>query len=1011
MAKPLVIVESPAKAKTIGRFLGNSYMVEASYGHVRDLPKNADEIPAEAKGASWARLGVNVDADFTPLYVVSGSKKDQVQKLKSLLKEASMLYLATDEDREGESISWHLLEILKPKVPVRRLVFHEITQEAIQDALANPRSLDLNLVSAQETRRIVDRLYGYEVSPLLWKKVAPKLSAGRVQSVAVRLLVERERARMSFVPASWWDLEALFEVKEGRFVANLIELDGKKLASGKDFDENTGKLTKRELVLLDKEQTTKLAVAVSGKTGKISRVEAKPYREKPAPPFTTSTLQQEANRKLKWSARRTMQVAQKLYENGWITYMRTDSVALSDQAIQAARTLIEQSYGKEYLPLHPRTYKNTAKNAQEAHEAIRPAGSSFRTLEEAKRDLESDDARLYELIWKRTVACQMEDATGRHLSVGVELALEGVDWKKAAFLATGKTIEFPGYRRAYVEGSDDPDAELADQERLLPAVKLGDPAKAIKAQTRSHTTQPPARLTEATLVKELEGRGIGRPSTYASIIETILEREYVVKRGNALVPTFTAFAVTKLLEQSLANLVDYDFTARMEDQLDEIALGRTNRLSTLQRFYAQDSGLVPQLKSAEASVDPRTVCTIPIGEHEGQEVVVRVGRFGPFVAAGEKNAPVPPESAPDEATVAWAMELLAKKAEGPRSLGFHPDGSSIYLLDGRFGPYVQKGEAKDGEKPPRASLLPGMSLEEVDLKTALSLLTLPRTLGADPENSETIIANNGRYGPYISRGKETRNVPPELSVLSITLDQALKLLAEAPKRGQRTSTPVAMKELGQTPGGAKVLLKDGKFGPYVTDGTTNATVPKSISVEHITLDDALELIEKRLAAGGTPKPTKKPKEPELFTSKTVKAGESTAAKKANKTASKASSDSPAKASKRPAALSALPEMPKKPPAPPVPSEAEKKRQDEIDELAAMMGFEISENSPLRTGNRPTKTAKAPKPTQAAKPAAPKAPKLAPKPAPPAPVLNRFVTVKASKVNAPISALPPEVKKR
>ena len=620
MGRPLVIVESPAKAKTIGKFLGGDFQVEASVGHIRDLPRNAGEIPASKKKQSWARLGVNVDAGFEPLYVVPAEKKAQVTKLRKALKGASELLLATDEDREGESISWHLLEVLKPKVPVRRLVFHEITPAAIQHALDTSRDVDLNLVRAQETRRIVDRLYGYEVSPLLWKKVRPQLSAGRVQSVAVRLVVERERERVAFEPASWWDLTGTFRTESGGLVAQLHTWEGKRLASGKDFDRQ-GKLKEgRDVVVLDEAAAKDMVANLQGETGVVSAVEEKPYKDRPAPPFTTSTLQQELNRKLRWTARRTMTVAQRLYENGWITYMRTDSTTLSDQAVSAARSLIREQYGAAYLPAKPRVYKRKAKGAQEAHEAIRPAGEVFRRPTDAQSELGADEARLYELIWKRTVACQMADATGRLLKVQVDLA-------PAAFVARGKTIDFPGFRRAYVEGSDDPATELSDKERLLPPVKRGDSAVAETLEAKGHVTQPPARLTEASLVKELEARGIGRPSTYASIIDTILRREYVFKKGSALVPTFTAFAVTALLERHLSWLVDYDFTARMEAQLDEIAVGKDESRACLDRFYRGGTGLKERLGLAQDQIDPREVCTIPMGSGPGgEEIAVRVSR-------------------------------------------------------------------------------------------------------------------------------------------------------------------------------------------------------------------------------------------------------------------------------------------------------------------------------------------------------------------------------------------------
>lgn len=982
MARPLVIVESPAKAKTIGRFLGNGYMVEASIGHVRDLPKSAAEVPDAHRGDAWARTGVDIKNDFKPLYVVSDKKKEQVSRLKALLKDASELYLATDEDREGESISWHLLEVLKPKVPVKRLVFHEITDSAIKKAMAHPRSVDQNLVKAQETRRIVDRLYGYEVSPLLWKKVRPKLSAGRVQSVAVRLLVQRERARMAFHSAVWWDLEAQFDVEKGRFSATLVEMDGKKLATGKDFDESTGKLAKSDLCLMDEAAAKDLHARVQGRAGRISKVEARPYKERPAPPFTTSTVQQEANRKLKWTARRTMQVAQKLYENGWITYMRTDSVSLSDQAIHAARELILNNYGSEYLPAVARTYKNTAKNAQEAHEAIRPAGERFKTIEEARSELEADEARLYELIWKRTVACQMEDATGKHLSVGVELVVPRLVNKpevKTQWLATGKTIEFPGYRRAYVEGSDDPDAELADQERLLPSVKVDEASKAQKVDARSHTTQAPARLTEATLVKELESRGIGRPSTYASIIETILEREYVVKRGNALVPTFTAFAVINLMEKALPGLVDYGFTARMEDELDEIALGKKDRLATLQSFYDGENGIKPQLGAATDSVDPREVCTIVIGKHEEQDVTVRVGRFGPFLAAGDATAPIPDDVAPDEVTVAWAWEQFLKKADGPRSLGNHPDGTAVYLMNGRFGAYVQKGEAKGDEKPPRATLLEGMTPDTIDLGTALRLLSLPRTLGKDAAGND-VIATNGRYGPYVKRNTESRSILQGQSILDITLEEALVLFDMPARRTQAKAA--ALKEI-PTADGKVLKVLSGRFGPYVSDGTTNASLPKGIAPENLTLDEALELLERRRAAAGDA-PVKAKKAPSPLTKRVVKAA----------SAEEAEAPAAPKRNRKPKATEAVTEAKAEavvvdaPVATPKAKAAPKAKapKAEAETVAAPKAV-----APAKAKTEAPAKAEAPKAKTKAKAKTPKAPE---KPAPKPPPQNTMVTIKA-----------------
>ena len=855
MSVPLVIVESPAKARTIEKFLGGRYRVEASIGHVRDLPRSAAEIPLTKKKEPWARLGVNVEQHFEPLYIVPNEKKAQVAKLKEALADASALYLATDEDREGESISWHLLEVLKPKVPVHRLVFHEITREAIDKALAKPRKLDENLVRAQETRRIVDRLFGYEVSPLLWRKVKPQLSAGRVQSVAVRLVVERERQRMAFRSAMWWDVTGIFNGDKGKLEATLLTWAGQRIATGKDFDD-LGKLREKAAVLvLDKAAADNVVRAVSGKAGTISQVEEKPYTDRPAPPFTTSTLQQEANRKLRWTSKRAMQVAQKLYETGWITYMRTDSTTLSEEALAAARSLIRDQYGADYLPAKPRVYTTKVKNAQEAHEAIRPSGTSFRGIEEAERQLDADEARLYALIWKRTVACQMADSRGKLVAMTV-----AVD--QAEFQARGKTIEFAGFRRAYVEGSDNPEAELADPERILPSFRKGDAVSGEALTARPHETQPPARLTEATLVKELEARGIGRPSTYASIIETILQRGYVFKKGTALVPTFTAFAVTKLLEQHLTWLVDYDFTARMEEQLDEVALGKEDSERCLARFYLGGAGLRERLGSADGQIDPREVCTLSIGTTaEGTPIDVRVGRYGPFLSSGELKADIPGDLAPDELSIEKAEALLADRKEGPRVLGVDPETEqNVFLMNGRFGPYIQLGEITDPkkkEKPPRAGLLKGMKIEEIDLDLARALLSLPRTVGQHPETSEPIVAANGRFGPYIKCGDATRSVPDSLSILSLTEEDALELLKKpATRRGAATS---AGRPIGPDPKTQRTItLREGRFGPYVTDGETNATLPRGSSPDALTLEDAIELIRSREGAPKKVKPGRKP---------------------------------------------------------------------------------------------------------------------------------------------------------
>ena len=882
MARSLVIVESPAKARTIGKLLGSAYHVEASIGHVRDLPRKAAEIPESLKGEPWARLGVRINKDFEPLYIVPAEKKAQIKKLKELLADANALYLATDEDREGESISWHLLEVLKPRVPVKRLVFHEITAPAINNALSHPRAVDLNLVRAQETRRVLDRLYGYEVSPLLWRKVGPGLSAGRVQSVAVRLVVDRERARLAFKSAGWWDVSGPFQAKDGSFDAELVSWRDSRVASGRDFDDATGALkASANVICLDEAAAREIAATLSKGPARVEKVEEKPYRDSPSPPFTTSTLQQESNRKLRWSARKTMQVAQQLYENGWITYMRTDSTTLSDEAITAARSLIVASFGSAYLPNAPRVYKSKVKNAQEAHEAIRPAGARFRGLEDADRELDRDAYRLYELIWKRTVACQMADATGEHISATVRAGA-------GLFQARGKTIRFPGYRRAYVEGADNPEAELADQERLLPAMKAGDALVTGQLEAKGHTTQPPARLTEATLVKELEARGIGRPSTYASIIDTILERDYVFKKATALVPTFTAFAVTQLLETRLGWLVDYDFTARMEEELDDVALGQRDATGYLRGFYAGDAGLKNSLEHAGENVDPREVCTIPVGiAADGAAIVVRVGKFGPYLSAGEDRADIPADMAPDELTMEKALDLLKTRKEGPRALGVDPRTSQpVFLMNGRFGPYIQLGEATEGAKPPRASLLKGMTEATLDLGTALALLSLPRELGVDPNTGDAVIATNGRFGAYLKAGDRTRSLPDERSVLSIALPEALELLAQP---SNRRRGPAALRELGvDATTGRAVKLMEGRFGPYVTDGETNATLPKDVAADGLDLLSAVALIRVREGM---------PKKPGRGRRGARAAAKTTAAPKSAKTAKAAAAPKAAKAAK------------------------------------------------------------------------------------------------------------------
>ncbi|MGP3926152.1 type I DNA topoisomerase [Streptomyces sp. 8N616] len=884
----LVIVESPAKAKTIKGYLGPGYVVEASVGHIRDLPNGAAEVPAKYKGESWARLGVNVDQDFQPIYVVNADKKSQVSKLKELLAESDELYLATDEDREGEAIAWHLQEVLKPKVPVRRMVFHEITKAAIQEAVNNPRDLNQRLVDAQETRRILDRLYGYEVSPVLWKKVMPRLSAGRVQSVATRLVVERERERIAFRSAEYWDLTGTFATGRtgdatdpGTFSARLTTVDGRRVAQGRDFGPN-GRLKDGSQVLhLDEATARALADALQDTAFSVRSVESKPYRRSPYAPFRTTTLQQEASRKLGFGAKATMQIAQKLYENGFITYMRTDSTTLSDTAVAAARAQVTQLYGADYLPDKPRIYAGKVKNAQEAHEAIRPSGDRFRTP--AETGLTGDQFRLYELIWKRTVASQMKDAVGQ--SVTVKVGGRSSDGRDAEFSASGKIITFHGFMKAYVEGADDPNAELDDRERRLPQVGEGDPLTSEEITADGHATKPPARYTEASLVKELEEREIGRPSTYASIIGTILDRGYVFKRGTALVPSFLSFAVVGLLEKHFGRLVDYDFTAKMEDDLDRIARGEAQAVPWLRRFYfgsdeagagaaaeagngdGDHLGGLKELVTDLGAIDAREVSSFPVGDG----IVLRVGRYGPYVekaseTEGEpgQRADVPDDLPPDELTVELAKELLAKPS-GERLLGTDPEtGRAIVAKDGRYGPYVTEvlpeGTPKTGKnavKPRTASLFKAMSLETVTLEDALRLMSLPRVVGADPESGTEITAQNGRYGPYLKKGTDSRSLESEEQLFTITLDEALAIYAQPKQRGRAAAKP-PLKELGTDPVSERpVVVKDGRFGAYVTDGETNATLRRDDDVETITPERGFELLAEKRAKGPAKKTAKK----------------------------------------------------------------------------------------------------------------------------------------------------------
>ncbi len=856
MAHTLVIVESPTKARTIRGFLPKDFKVEASMGHVRDLPNNASEIPAAHKGEKWANLGVNTANNFEPLYVVPKDKKKVVKELKDALKGADQLLLATDEDREGESISWHLLQLLAPKVPVKRMVFHEITKEAIGRALEQTRELDMQLVHAQETRRILDRLVGYTLSPLLWKKVAWGLSAGRVQSVAVRLLVQRERARRAFRSGSYWDLKARLQQTGAGFEAKLTHLRGERIAGGADFDESTGALKAGSKVkLLSEAEARTLQAAVQGAAWRVAEVEEKPTVRKPVPPFTTSTLQQEANRKLRLSARETMRTAQGLYERGFITYMRTDSVHLSDQAITAARSCVAEKYGQDYLSPGPRQFSTKARNAQEAHEAIRPAGERFRTPNET--GLKDKDLALYELIWKRTVASQMADA--RLTMLAVELQVDGGSLGPASFRASGKRIDFAGFFRAYVEGSDDPDAALEGQEVLLPSLTVGDSPVCQAVEALGHQTQPPARYSEAALVKMLEKEGIGRPSTYASIIGTIVDRGYATLANNALTPSFTAFAVTALLEEHFPDLVDTSFTARMENTLDEISHGTVSWLPYLESFYRGEQGLETQVQQREGDIDPTASRTI---ELEGLPCVVRIGRFGAYLETkrvaddGSEEllkATLPQEITPADLDAEKAELILKQKAEGPESLGEDPEtGDLVYLLFGQYGPYVQRGQVSDDNpKPKRASLPKGVKPEDLSLEDALGLLRLPRHLGEHPDGGK-VEAGLGRFGPYVvhhkGKGeKDYRSLKAEDDVLMVGLSRALELLA-MPKKGRGGRT--ALKDLGTPEGDAEAIqLFDGPYGLYVKQGKVNASLPEGATADTITLEQAVELLAAKATSG------------------------------------------------------------------------------------------------------------------------------------------------------------------
>ena len=838
MGKSLVIVESPAKARTIAGYLGSDYAVESSIGHVRDLPNRASDVP-EAQRKRFGALGVDVSKDFEPYYVVDPKKKKVVTELKKQLAGADELLLATDEDREGEAIAWHLVELLKPKVPVRRMVFHEITKDAITRALHETRSIDARLVDAQETRRILDRLYGYEVSPVLWKKVTRGLSAGRVQSVATRLVVERERERMAFTSAEYWDLLATFD--PGSFQARLVSVAGARVAQGRDFD-STGHLRGESLVRLDEEAARSLAVGLEGASFRVGSVDEKPYRRKPAAPFRTATLQQEASRKLRFSAQTTMRVAQRLYESGYITYMRTDSTTLSESALDAARAQARQLFGDDHVPEKPRHYGRAVANAQEAHEAVRPAGDTFRTPQDLRSELGRDELALYDLVWKRTLASQMEDARGQ--TVSLRVAATTSSGEDVEFGASGTVITFRGFLAAYEPGRDDPADD--DEERVLPPLEVGQEVSLTELEPDGHATVPPSRYTEPTLVRALEERGIGRPSTYAAILSTIVDRGYVFKKSTALVPTFVAFAVVNLLERHFEQLVDFDFTARMENDLDRIAAGERERVDWLTRFYfgdGTDPGLHHLVTDNLDAIDARAVNSIEI---PGSDAVVRVGRYGPYLQHGEQRTSLPPDLAPDELSPAKITELLAQPDNKP--LGTDPEsGNEIVVRTGRYGPYVTE-VLPDGaeEKPRTASLFSSMSPGEVSLDDALKLLTLPRVVGEI--DGEPVTAQNGRYGPYVKRGSDSRSLESEEQLFTVTLEQASALLAEPPRRRGRRAARGPLKELGTDPSnGRPIVLRDGRFGPYVTDGETNASLRRGDTPEGITLERATELLAERRA--------------------------------------------------------------------------------------------------------------------------------------------------------------------
>jgi len=922
----LVIVESPTKARKIAPYLGANYVVESSVGHIRDLPRGAADVPAQYKGEAWARLGVDVDNGFKALYVVTPDKKSKVTELKGLLKDVDELYLATDPDREGEAIAWHLLETLKPKVPVRRMVFHEVTEQAIRAAADSTRELDADLVDAQETRRILDRLYGYEVSPVLWKKVMPKLSAGRVQSVATRIVVERERERMRFTSASYWDISATMDTSAGdavdgsvsprNFPARMVAVDGARLATGRDFGSD-GQLkasNNTPVRVLAEAEARALAQALDQRDFKVASVEEKPYTRKPYAPFMTSTLQQEAGRKMRFTSERTMRIAQKLYENGYITYMRTDSTTLSESAISAARSQATQLYGKEYVSPSPRQYTRKVKNAQEAHEAIRPSGEVFRTPGQVASELDTDEYRLYEMIWQRTIASQMTDAKGTTMSVRiVGTATSG---EECTFAASGRTITFAGFLKAYVEAVDtETGGEADDKQSRLPVLTKDQALTASDLSPDGHTTSPPARYSEPSLVSKMEELGIGRPSTYASIIKTIQDRGYVWKKGAALVPSWVAFAVIGLMERHFERLVDYDFTAGMEDELDRIANGDEQRAQWLSKFYfggdmgvdgsiGRLGGLKKLVEGSVEDIDAREINSIPLfTDADGHTVVVRVGRYGPYlereVDGNSQRANLPEELPPDELTPELAEKLFATPQEG-RSLGADPvSGHEIVAKEGRFGPYVtevlpepeplpedataaQKKAAKAKQPKPRTgSLFKSMDVETVTLEDALKLLSLPRVVGKDPESGDEITAQNGRYGPYLKKGTDSRSLTTEDQLFSITLEESLKIYSEPKQRGRSATAKPPLKELGDDPvSGKPMVVKDGRFGPYVTDGEYNATLRKGDEIEELTAERGAELLAEKRAKGPAPKRKAPARKPPATTAKTVKAGTSKTAKAA-----------------------------------------------------------------------------------------------------------------------------------